>query len=417
MWYVTLGMALHESREAAAAREAVERRFDRPLTAAGLVAKYRESGTIDADFWEHEEACHNALPKIPVDEERSEFYAGIRLPDRPAAETLAWYGRLCRENLAAIEAWEACFDRVPPLPVQEFTPGFLDSTSMCFPEYTSCNAFAHMERSRLILAFALGDADAAWACYRRMGNAAALLRKEPFLIGHLVWIVIESRRLDSVEKMLESRLFSDARLDELESDLADLESAVPRIHRQAMYGEAVYAHDIFQGPMKSAFAPYRWIFPQFWYGAALDKKATLQDFLRPDLTYFPPSPHFTFRDVLNGRLGAAGRRFYALTARVRGMQALLRAERYRRAHGDFPPTLDDLPEDPFTGKPLIYEVGPAEIEELVWEEPVSSSEKWVKKAVEAVQVRCDPAKTLAEALRKPEDGSDRTRAIIRIRHP
>ena len=114
VWYaVTLGMALHESREAAAAREAVERRFDRPFTAAGLVAKYRESGTIDADFWEHEEACHNALPKIPVDEERSEFYAGIRLPDRPAAETLAWYGRLCRENLAAIEAWEACFDRVP----------------------------------------------------------------------------------------------------------------------------------------------------------------------------------------------------------------------------------------------------------------------------------------------------------------
>ena len=109
-----------------------------------------------------------------------------------------------------------------------------------------------------------------------------------------------------------------------------------------------------------------------------------------------------------------GNLFYALTARTRGMQILLRAERYRRAHGAFPPTLDDLPEDPFTGKALIYEVGPAEIEEWVWEEPVSSSEKWVKTAVEAAQVRSDPAKTLEKRLRDPEKGSDRTRALIRI---
>ena len=61
----------------------------------------------------------------------------------------------------------------------------------------------------------------------------------------------------------------------------------------------------------------------------------------------------------------SGNKFHALTARVLAMQALLRAEEYRREHGDFPEMLSDLPTDPFTGKPMQYRYGTAEIHESV----------------------------------------------------
>ena len=50
---------------------------------------------------------------------------------------------------------------------------------------------------------------------------------------------------------------------------------------------------------------------------------------------------------------------------MRASQALLRAEAYRREHGDFPETLPDLPTDPFTGKPMLYRYGTAEITRYV----------------------------------------------------
>ena len=53
LWHLAaLGVALYVSGGNAALLQTAERRFGRPLTAAGLEAMYRESGTIDADFWE-----------------------------------------------------------------------------------------------------------------------------------------------------------------------------------------------------------------------------------------------------------------------------------------------------------------------------------------------------------------------------
>ena len=60
-----------------------------------------------------------------------------------------------------------------------------------------------------------------------------------------------------------------------------------------------------------------------------------------------------------------GDKFYTLTARVLAMQALLRAEEHRRKYGEFPETLSNLPSDPFSGKPMLYRYGIAEVTELV----------------------------------------------------
>lgn len=435
VWYLAaLGLALRESREVVVVRQAVEKRFGRPLTAAGLEKLYRESGKVDAEFWTRWEKLGDALPKVKIDHEYSDGstwsqehdFWSLTLPDRPTKETFAWYENYCRTNRAALDAFERCFDREPPLPERQFVRGSI--AGILLPTLSQCRAFVQcFERSRLIRHLAVKDADAAWACYRRVSNGGAYLQKETFLIGSMVWLYAEQRRLDCMEKLLESRLLADAKLDELDADLTALERDIPRNHQQAMYSEAVFGQDViaamedgliergYQINPPGGFAPYRWIFPQWWYHAAKDKKNTLRVYLLPDLMHFRMD--FVDKGLLLSSmmlpvLEHSGKRFYALTARVRGMRTLIRAEKYRRKHGEFPKTLPDLPEDPFTGKPLVYEVGRAEIPERVWKKTVDEATT-ERRIADVVQIRSDPETTLRLKVRNPEDAEDPTRAVIR----
>lgn len=437
LWYLfTFGLALRESREVAAVCHAVEKRFGRPLTVAGLEKLYRESGKSDAEFWPREEKLRAALPKVKLDKKDYQDEAGeldfweLALPDRPTAATLSWYANYCRANRAALDAYENCFDREPPLPEKRFVRG--DLSGILLPTLAQCRHFVgYFEYSRIVYFLAVKDADAAWACYRRMGSVCAYLQKEPFLIGGLVWSAVEHQRLNCVEKLLESRLLADAKLDELDADLAALERDIPRDHQQSMYSEAVFGQDAIAGledglldlayelsrpeNPPGAFAPYRWIFPDWWYYAAMDKKTFLQSYLLPDFTHFSMAPvnkMLLMSNILLPAFEKAGYRFYALTARARGMRVLIRAEKYRRKHGEFPKTLAGLPRDPFTGKPLVYEVGRAGIAETVWEKTVDLRTT-ERRTADVVQVHSDPETTARLKVRRPQDFEDLTRAMVR----
>ena len=166
-------------------------------------------------------------------------------------------------------------------------------------------------------------------------------------------------------------------------------------------------------PPAGALAPYRWIFPLFWYYAALDKKLVLQNYLLPSLSSVERSPS-KYIFILNGLLTFYWNfQDYVLPARTRGMRTLIRAEKYRRQHGEFPKTLDDLPEDPLTGRAMIYEVGPAEIDEEVWDERITTNGYTKKTTADVGQIRSGSA-TLPEYIRDPEKGSDKTRARLRL---
>ena len=169
--------------------------------------------------------------------------------------------------------------------------------------------------------------------------------------------------------------------------------------------------------MSAMPTPTAGIFPDWWYHAALDKKNLLQIYLVPDLARAETivgNQLFFMSMILVPPLNVIGDRFFAFTARVRGMRVLIRAEKYRRKHGEFPKTLADLPIDPFSGKPLVYKIGKAEVLESVWENPVQVIEKNVKVTVDAVSV-LSPAEGLSKSIRNTEMGTDHTRAVLRLR--
>ena len=156
-----------------------------------------------------------------------------------------------------------------------------------------------------------------------------------------------------------------------------------------MYTEAVFGQDSFWGMETGkspeatiAFAQLRWFYPQLWLQAARDKLHILQQYEREDFTHWDAAPvplAYIFSSMLLPALKPAGNKFYALTAQARAMQALLRAEAYRREHGDFPETLPDLPTDPFTGKPMFYRYGRAEITEYALQSTEASA--WTEEEI------------------------------------
>ncbi len=441
LWYFAfLGIAVWESRQTERLRLAVERRFGRSLDAAGLAAWYREQGKPDAAFWKRQIPLMMALPEV-VSGERSHYFTSCELPDRPDRELVAVFDRFCREHHAAIAKWEREFDVPAPLQEFRFVPGELLSGD--FPENGTRRCFVGMERNLLLLALQRKDIAAAMSCCRRIRNAALPVSRQPELISSVLWINTENKWLDCMEYILESRLPSDDQLAEFEADLAALEAEIPRNHRLAMYSELVIIMDTFsalesgfalqaeppgesvfksvsrleESQIIGAFGPFRWVFPQCWYHAVLDKKHILHSFMAPDFNGFPDTRTSERLVVCCMLLPGdwAGYKFNALTARVRGMRALLRAERHRRRYGDFPARLDDLPLDPFTGKPLVYAVGPAKIAELVHAVGLGGfSVKPVGKTVDVVRVYSEYARAHAYfSKRQREQGVDTSQAKLR----
>ena len=441
LWYFAfLGIAAWESRQTEVLRQEVEHRFGRSLDAAGLAAWYREQGKPDAAFWKRQTPLMMALPEVGSGERRT-YFTNCELPDRPDRELVAVFDRFCREHHAAIAKWEREFDVPASLQVFTFVPGELLTGD--FPETGTRRCFVGMERNLLLLALQRKDIAAAMSCCRRIRNAALPVSRQPELISSVLWINTENKWLDCMEYILESRLLPDDNLAEFEADLAALETEIPRNHWLGMYSELVIIMDTLsalesgfalqavppgESEFKSvsrlkesqsigAFGPFRWVFPQCWHHAVLDKKHILKSFMAPDFTGFPDKRSSEQLVVSYMLLPGdwAGYKFYALTARVRGMRTLIRAERYRRRHGDFPARLDDLPLDPFTGKPLVYAVGPAKIAELVHAEGLGGfSVEPVGKTVDAVRVYSEYARAHAYFSKwKREQGVDTSQAKLR----
>lgn len=368
-----LGFALRESRRVSELEAALERHFGRPVTAAALAEFYASSGKPDGAFWkETGRICKSLSPKLTIGGKT--LWWNYILPDRPGENFKAAYEEFSRRNASAIANFEKCFDAPAPLPERAFPSGDLGSVEL--PELWPVRHFLLLESGRVRAALERRDIDTAWKCYRRLNNAGAPLRNDPFLFSALVWTFAGNTQLDCIEKMLESRLLSDARLAQLRTDLAELVRAVPERHRSTLYDEAVASCDLLVGLETGrgeggsiAFAPYRWFFPMIWYLAAKDKGRIFEAFRQPDFVAVAALSKLRLLNFMRiPELSRAGWSFHDLTARILGMQVLLRAEEYRRTHGSFPAEMSGLPVDPYTKKTLVYRIGDASIPESFQEE-------------------------------------------------
>ncbi|MBQ7179352.1 MAG: hypothetical protein IJS08_18185 [Victivallales bacterium] len=371
-YFLLLALALMQSAALSQVRSMLEKRFGYPLTAEGLREYYQKMGPADGECWKRFNEKAKLPSKLTIGDSVLDYWNG-RAPDQLTPQFLSAFDDYCKSNDESLQEAEKCFDSVPPLPQYDFVPGKL--IAMFSGQLSSCRQFTRLEMSRMRVFLKKQDKANALCAYQRISNCTKHLQREPFVIGSLVWIAIEKVRLEAMERLLESHLLTEDDLRVLASDLTTLEERIPKIQLHAMYTEATFGQDAFWGMETGnapdatiAFAQLCWFYPQLWLQAARDKQYILQQYVQEDFTHWqatPPPSAYIFSNMLNPALKATGNKFNVLASQARAMQALLRAEAYRREHGDYPETLSDLPIDTFTGKPMLYRYGTAEITEYV----------------------------------------------------
>ena len=201
------------------------------------------------------------------------------------------------------------------------------------------------------------------AILARIDNACAFLHRDSFT----TLLAVETLRLKGIVRLLEAGLADDSWLDEQTRRLDALAAALPALEREAVYSKAVLfasrihslAHHLGDTEAKGAdLSKLRFFFPQAWWANAKNANALAKTFQCDSFSQLnPPAGHSNdFNLYLKGSCHTANR-VKALVASIRCVKVLLDAERIKRKTGSYPTQMDNLPLDPFTGKPLQYSVG------------------------------------------------------------
>ncbi len=114
----------------------------------------------------------------------------------------------------------------------------------------------------------------------------------------------------------------------------------------------------FETPKPLKLSSCRFLFPQAWWMMANDKRMTAVAAKTKDFSNWPEEHGFLFYVTLQSDY------FYGIhfwhrqfLARSRCFRCLVAAELVRCSTGQYPERLDDIPEDPYTGKELLYRKG------------------------------------------------------------
>lgn len=344
-----------------------EEKFGHPLTTKGQESLYYAADArFDTAFWNRIEAAYG-------DDKITESQMG---PSRSVftGEQLAGIRAEFDRNNAALTAWEKDFSGPLPLMEHKFQQGEL--FSILLPNLGLIRKFNRFELWRIRFALADGDLETALAAYARIGQTTKVLGQEVFLVSGMVWLQCVAMQLDAMELLLESGRLSDVQLRQLAETLNRTDTEIPKIQKISNYGEAVWLLDLAEmyntgrGRELIAFSPYNDIRPPSWNSVALfvpqirwwrglDEWDMLHKFVmlsNGNKNDFYLDKPFLLAHFLPA-LDLVSKRFSAISVRLQAMRALIDAELYRRKHGDFPETLENLPRDPFGNGPLRYRKG------------------------------------------------------------
>lgn len=361
------GMAWNEAGKVSQNIARLENRFGRPMTATALGELYFGQDRPDAEFWQRAE-------KLKTDSQYLFQFLDSPLMELSDADWQSWRDRLEQKKPGAAE-WEELFSgSIPPIP-REYRKGQL--FSILIPNLRFIRKFNQIAMWRIRFFLADGRIADAVTAYRNMERVNRSLLREPHLLSGLVWLSAENLRLDVVEMLLESGKLTDKLLREISFGQEEVEGEIAPMQERSLYGEVVMELDLFDGMANGAafqtteekikvlnLNAIGIFFPQYRWGnlrekSELARHLNVADF--SDIASYSCDMPMLCRTLLPA-LRCSSARFEELAARLRGMRALIAAERWKREHGEYPDTLPDLPEDPFTGKPLLYRKGESRIE-------------------------------------------------------
>jgi hypothetical protein len=320
-------------------------------------------------------------------------YPQPAIPGTPAQDVLTALGKFDADLNELSEAAEK-------RPNSRFPIHYDDKPSwdILLPHLAQIKGLCQIFQLRAIARLELRQTDAAFADLKTGFRLSDSIRDEPFLIDHLVRLATVNIGLQAVREGLVRHAWNDAQLAALEKNLASLNLLAE--YKHAMRGERYcnisgleflaqsgfrkdYSGFMFMGEDGGAQKPR--LIPMIsngWlYQNMIETARMHQQFLLPAvdeqqhrvfreiaegqgkaLTNQPTTPYNILTKMLVPALSGASKRSARTQTLVDEARVACALERYRRAHGQLPDTLDTLapqfiekiPNDVIDGKPLRY---------------------------------------------------------------
>ena len=319
---------------------------------------YRKSGRINQSFWDE-------LVGLKVEfHELNKKYDGIDsivvYPNAVLPPEINEQWKAAFTESPELRRSEEMLNEPPPLPERKLGFNYDEAYSDIM---SKCRTMTRLELWRVRLALEANDILSAQKALRRMDNIASSFLSDYGFVSGLVWGAIEAMRAKAFSQIIASRLADEKWLREQSELMLEKERHIPLIHKQMIIGHAscmIEAIDNMESSIRGQFLFCPDSFTLLYReGAALARCHLINDF-----SDFPQKPNGILARMLTDSLRNTGTHFMPKTlAAFRISRGMVMAELARRKDGRWPDAMDDLPEDPFSHKPLKYTVGKYEMPE------------------------------------------------------
>ena len=387
VYLISLGMAYAAHCRSERTMAELEKHFGRQVSPEALNAAYCRNRPVDEAFWQQIKSCiEQAYPsdrKSGLDRMISGTPDGI-YPDPVFRQFKSVFGQ--SEPRKQIERM---LDR-RRLPARKLRILSGDITCLDLSELNWCRDICRWELWQVRFALADGKLADACAAMERMKRITDYLgNRTNSLIMTIVLIACERYRMLGFERLLASGQVPDELLKQWAAELERDKKAVPGLHFDTVYAEAVFTDSAIRsaahGGIDSNGKAYpglyglRYLYPPMWYFCTLERNRCMSCFkVRSFGEMEPPEkgPGLLRRWLLPAGQ-SADKKIMVLTAWYRAMRALIGVEHEKRKTGKYPDRLENPPVDPFTGKPMTYRKGMLTLNDPVW---IGGTEKFDSKA-------------------------------------
>ncbi|OQA88679.1 MAG: hypothetical protein BWY31_00277 [Lentisphaerae bacterium ADurb.Bin242] len=388
VYLIFLVLALTSMREVSQKTALLEKRFGRPLSFEEKSKAYYGNARPDKDFWRR---AFELSRKYEVD--MPEAFP-VSEPFKYLSEADANLLRAKLKEAGKVSAeWETLFSA--PIPPCEREYVFEKMFNTDLKNLNLMTQFCRMEFWKLYFALADGDTQTALVIWRRVEKVQNGLLRENDFTGLSVWMRYGTLRLTEVKMLLESGRLTVAELETIAGSLERMEKQIPAMFEHVHFGNSVFElgvlrilsdgiisrSDKIERVLFFPLGAFRFFFPQlWWYGLQL-KLIVVNGIGETAFDKFDLSRGCEkLPIVIHAITGMQSlvHNFRHYIAELRAVQVLVCAERYKLEHDRYPDRMENLPLDPYNGKPLNYRVGECRVEnaKIVWNTVTNDSEKF-----------------------------------------
>ena len=381
-YVVFLALALWETASYHRAIKELEAHFGHPLTSAELERQFYEGRSANPAFWEQIEATLKEYHDSQ-DELEGELFYHTDTTDAVLPEFMhASIKKHFLENPGRLKLEQMLTRPISP-PKRNYADDQL-LNAMSSPDFSNVRELARQGLLRIVYALEDGEFDVASASLERMDAYREYLWKDHLYIAYLMGIAVESYRLKAMEKILASGLPPDEWLTAQAARLVEVERQADLLEEHYLFGESVIHLNIFHWLAHYAgndtypciaglhFCSLRFYFPQGWWLAANEIKGMAKTLRVRHFSELPTSrTGYSGVDMLLPSLSKGTVKKQSLIASSRVIRGLIQAELHKRRTGEYPDSIDDLPQDPFSGQPLKYRKGTCEVVQKICQEEVA----------------------------------------------